>query len=247
MMSHVDYERWVAVSTLIADLCPDEDFLHLDVGCGTGHLVHGLRDYGWRSIGADLSLAMLHAARNRGPEMPLVQADMTALPFKHGFHFVTCVFDSLNFLLKSGQLDEAMGAIRTALTDHGILYFDYISEKLVTEHYADQDWIDTNDGVETRWKGVYDEEEKVIANTIWFDGKEPTTVKERVYGDDEIEAALNHAGLNLLARLDTTTWAEPTRETLRYDVIACVRPPEELEKEFRYIQQDIQILLAESD
>lgn len=245
MMSHVDYERWIAVSTLIADLCPDEDFLHIDIGCGTGHLVQGLREYGWRSIGADLSMAMLRSSSEKHGALPMVQADMTRMPFRNGFHFATCVFDSVNFLLDPTDLTAAMRAARQTMTDQGIFYFDYISEVLVKEHYADHDWTDDNNGVATRWQGHYDEEARIIKNIISFDGKNATTVQERVHTHEEIEAALDAAGLHLLARLDNTTWAEPIDETLRYDVVASVQPPDQLEKEFRYIQQDIQVLLAD--
>ncbi|MCH7808828.1 MAG: methyltransferase domain-containing protein, partial [Planctomycetes bacterium] len=68
MMSHVAYERWVGVSTMIAELCPDENFKHLDVGCGTGSLVKLLREQGWRSYGGDLSYAMVSAARKDPPK-----------------------------------------------------------------------------------------------------------------------------------------------------------------------------------
>lgn len=50
----------------------------LDVGCGTGDLVRGLRRSGHRPVGIDLSLGMLERARAGGA--PLVQADAAALP-----------------------------------------------------------------------------------------------------------------------------------------------------------------------
>ncbi|HLN05844.1 MAG TPA: class I SAM-dependent methyltransferase, partial [Acidimicrobiales bacterium] len=50
----------------------------LDVGCGTGDLARNLRRLGHRSIGIDLSLGMLLAARAGGA--PLVQADAASIP-----------------------------------------------------------------------------------------------------------------------------------------------------------------------
>lgn len=245
MMSHVDYERWIAVSTLIADLCPDEDFYHLDIACGTGSLLAGLRDYGWRSVGIDLSPAMLEKAGDNFPELPLAQADMTALPFNHSFHFATCVFDSINFLLTKDALASAFRSIRGALTDSGVLYFDVISEAMVLEHFAEKDWIDRIDRTDIRWSGRYDAESRIIENSIWSDRKEPSIVRERVHTEEEIREAARAAGMHVIGVFDTETWDAPTAETLRYDVVASVRPESEHGEELARIQEDVQHLLAD--
>lgn len=245
MMSHVDYERWIAVSTLIADMCPDEDFYHLDIGCGTGNILEGLRDYGWRSVGIDLSYAMIETGRDRHPELPIAQADMTQLPFKNSVRFSTCLFDSVNFLLSLEALAQACTSIRGALTDSGVLYFDFISETMVLEHFADRDWVDRVDGIDIRWRGVYDRDARVIENTIWSGKGGPSVVRERVHTQEEIRAALEAVGMRVLGVLDTETWAEPDANTLRYDVVACVGDGQAMEEDFRRIQEDVQLLLSE--
>jgi SAM-dependent methyltransferase len=246
MMSHIEYERWVAVSTMIAELCPDEDFEHLDVGCGTGALVRLLREYGWRSYGADLSKAML-ATHGTSDDAPLLRADMRNLPFKNRFHFVTCVFDSLNFLLDPKDFKQALQSMRQSMTDDGIVYFDVITETMVLEHYADRDWVDRNGKSKMRWHGEYDIDKRIISNTIWVDKGEPTVVRERVYTIDEIREAAEEAGLNILGIVDTETWCAPTDATLRLDIVASVRDAEALDQSFQHIQQDIQILLDDAD
>jgi len=52
----------------------------LDVGCGTCDFARSLRRKGRQSVGIDLSLGMLRAARSGGA--PLLQADAAALPLK---------------------------------------------------------------------------------------------------------------------------------------------------------------------
>ena len=247
MMSHVDYERWLVVSTMIAELCPDEDFEHLDVGCGTGSLVKLLREHGWRSYGVDLSYSMVAAARKGVPRVPIFQADMTRLPFGNSFHFVTSVFDSLNFLLELREFEQAFQSIRGCMTDDGVVYFDVITEQMVLEHYADREWVDRNGSSKMRWHGEYDVDRRVIENTIWVDGGEPTVVRERVYTIDEIEGAVEKAGLTILGTVDTETWCAPTDDTLRLDIVASVRDDEEIEEKYWDVQQDIQKLLDERD
>lgn len=54
----------------------------LDVGTGTGKLLHGLRDLAPRRVGVDASLPMLLEARRAATNAWLVVADAHSLPFK---------------------------------------------------------------------------------------------------------------------------------------------------------------------
>lgn len=245
MMSHIDYERWLVVSTMIAELCPDEDFEHLDIGCGTGALVERLREYGWRSYGGDLSNAMVSMGRKRDGQLPLFQCDVTSLPFERRFHFMTCVFDTLNFLVNEQDFGKAFRSMRDVMSNDGVLYFDVITEQMVLKHYADRDWVDTLGSSKARWHGVYDAKKRVIENTIWIDGGPPTVVRERVYHVDEIRSAAEAAGLTILGVLDTETWCKPTEETLRLDIVASVRDDAEIRERFQGIQNNIQALLED--
>jgi ubiquinone/menaquinone biosynthesis C-methylase UbiE len=61
----------------------------LDLGTGTGKLLHGLREAATRRVGVDASLPMLRAARARVPDAWFVVADAHRLPFKPaGFEWV---------------------------------------------------------------------------------------------------------------------------------------------------------------
>jgi SAM-dependent methyltransferase len=53
----------------------------LDVGCGGGHFLRAPLELGWRVIGVDVSEDQLRVARDRHPDVVLVHADATALPF----------------------------------------------------------------------------------------------------------------------------------------------------------------------
>jgi ubiquinone/menaquinone biosynthesis C-methylase UbiE len=55
----------------------------LDIGCGTGRNLP-LYGAGARVVGIDVSAAALARARRRRPELPLVQGDAEALPFRRG-------------------------------------------------------------------------------------------------------------------------------------------------------------------
>ena len=56
----------------------------LDVGCGPGRDAAWLAELGYSAGGVDLSFGMLQEGRSRGVTVPLIQADMSHLPFRKG-------------------------------------------------------------------------------------------------------------------------------------------------------------------
>ena len=72
---HFDITAWVLE---VAELHPPRDQRVLDVGCGNGVYLKELHRRGLDAIGCDRSPGMLAAAE---PHRPLVNADVTALPF----------------------------------------------------------------------------------------------------------------------------------------------------------------------
>ena len=57
----------------------------LDVGCGTGHLTHEIRQRAAKVVGIDSSPRMIQEARATYPEIEFVQADASAFTFKEPF------------------------------------------------------------------------------------------------------------------------------------------------------------------
>lgn len=244
IMEEVDYDRWLVVTTLLADLVPIENFTHLDVACGTGVLIKKLIQHGWRSYGVDLSPAMLETAQ-KGPIVPpVVRGNMCALPFHNAFEYATCVFDSLNFLLEPALLSTAMRQIGDALKDGGILYFDLITERMVTENFADQKWTERNGNFSTTWNGVYDRKSGLAKTAIQVNSGPVTIIRERIHDPLEVEIALRGAGLTLLGAFDATNWGPPTRKTERLEMVAVKGDDRQARRAFRKIRKRIQEALA---
>jgi SAM-dependent methyltransferase len=220
IMDEVDFDRWFVVTSLLADFLPP-DFRHIDLACGTGRLLKRLKQHRWNSIGSDLSHAMLREAAKGPFTAPLVQADLTALPFAQTFNYVTCVFDSINFLLDDTQLQSAMREVAGVLLDGGLFYFDVITERMVTEHFADQEWVEDNGDFSTSWAGSYDRATRIAELEIRVDGGPADVTRERVYSHAEIAFALDTAGLTLLGEFDSETWKRPTFRSTRVDYVAA--------------------------
>lgn len=244
IMREVDYDRWLVVSTVVAELCGRNPFKHIDLACGTGHLLKRLIQHGWDSVGIDVSHAMLLEARKGPFKSRVAAADLCHLPFGPRFDYATCIFDSLNFLLDIEDFRSAMRATSDLLLDDGVFYFDMITERMVTEHFADMKWTEDNGRFSTTWEGTFDRATAIADIRIRINTGPVTLVRERVYTGSEIRDALRDAGLVLLAEVDAKSWREPTYRTTRIDMVAVKSDSKGLRKRFEKIRKRIQGLLA---
>jgi SAM-dependent methyltransferase len=108
-------------------------FAFLDVACGTGTLLSGLRaDHpDWRLAGTDGSAAMLGVAA-RKPGARSIAWGRSALdgpqPFGSSFDAVGCFYDALNHVSDTAALQRAMAAMGAVLRPGGLLVFDVTNE-----------------------------------------------------------------------------------------------------------------------
>jgi len=107
----------------------DGPFAFLDVACGTGTLLSGLRaDHrDWRLAGVDGSAAMLAIAARKqgGRSVAWGRAALDGpLPFGATFDAVGCFYDALNHLGDSAALGRAVAGMAAALRPGGLLVFD---------------------------------------------------------------------------------------------------------------------------
>jgi len=234
IMDHVDYDRWFFVATALTELLPDS-FRHLDAACGTGTLVKMLRQAGWNSIGADLSLAMVRHGRRNRPDLPLAAADLRALPWCGSLDYITCLFDSLNFLLEEADLRSAFREFSRGLTEDGLLYFDVVTERMVTDHFDGESWTEDNGEFRTTWSSAYDRNTGIADTCIRVNTGAEAVFRERVYPLKLITKAVSDAGMTLLATLDANTWRAPTRRTTRVDFVAVKKWNRAVGRRFRRV------------
>ena len=100
----------------------------LDVGCGTGKSFLPLLELGYEVTACDLSSGMLARAREvAGDAAELHVADMRALPTLGRFDLVTCICDSLNYMLTEEDLSAAFEGVARNLRPGGLFAFDLIT------------------------------------------------------------------------------------------------------------------------
>jgi len=112
----------------------------LDVACGTGlHLPHLARRFD--CVGVDLDARMLAVARERCPDVPLIEADMVELDLGRTFDAVVCMFSSIGYVATEDRLRRAVSAMARHLNPGGTL----IVEPFITPDV----WVDGHVGMLT--------------------------------------------------------------------------------------------------
>lgn len=97
----------------------------LDVGCGTGRLLHRARRAGHtgRLCGLDPDPAMLDQARVR-TDIEWVLADAASAVWDRDFDLAVMASHAFQVFVEDGQLCESLSAIRAALVDGGRFAFE---------------------------------------------------------------------------------------------------------------------------
>lgn len=100
-----------------------------DLGCGTGRFAEGLARRGIAVFAVDRSPAMLSRARRRLDGLPatLLRQDLRRLSLPRPVQLAVCAFDTLNYLLRPQELDDALARIAAALEPGGLLVCDWIT------------------------------------------------------------------------------------------------------------------------
>jgi SAM-dependent methyltransferase len=114
---YADEAAWLV--SLVAERAPQAQSL-LDVGCGTGRHLQRLRAR-FDCEGVDLDAALLAAAAERVPGVPLHQADMRTLDLGRTFDVVSCLFSAIGYMLDLDQLHAATGALAKHVAPGGLL------------------------------------------------------------------------------------------------------------------------------
>lgn len=97
----------------------------LDVGCGTGSLLHRARDEGHtgRLVGLDPATGMLERARQRA-DIDWIQGTLTTTTFDPEFDLIVMTGHAFQVLVTDADVNESLTAAHRALTDTGRFAFE---------------------------------------------------------------------------------------------------------------------------
>jgi SAM-dependent methyltransferase len=148
-----DYDRFLSVVETVALEHGLAGNRLLDVGCGTGKSFMPLLERGYDVTACDLSPEMVRRAREKGGGAArVVVADMRELPDLGRFDLVTCLDDSINYLLTDADLARALGGIARVLRGGGLVVFDVNSLRTYRSIFS-QTFASDQEGVFFCWRG----------------------------------------------------------------------------------------------
>ena len=200
--------------------------LMIDLACGTGTVAVAMARAGWRVWGIDFSAAMLAQARSKatdaGLEVRWSQQDMRQFALPEQVDLVTCLYDSMNYMLSSEELLAVFSHTRSALRPGGVFMFDMNTAQAFATRWNDETYFTDSDALSTVLKSQYDEYRQRTSVTVtcfcrvgdlYHKVQERHT--EQAYPPEQIATFLRDAGLTVEAAYDCFTTEPPSEESAR--------------------------------
>lgn len=220
-MDNVPYEEWGKTYTEILKEYGIEDGILLDLGCGTGTMTLYLQNRGYDMIGVDSSFEMLNIAREKSEGKPVLylEQDMREFELYGTVRAVLCVCDSINYILEPEELTQVFSLVNNYLDPGGIFLFDFNTDYKYKEIIGDRVIAEDREEMSFIWDNYYDEDSRINEYELSIFVKEQNDLYrkyqelhyQRAYSLEEMQEALNRAGLEFL-------WARDGEEG------GCVRP-----------------------
>ena len=142
----------------------------LDVGCGTGALLHRAREAGHkgRLCGLDPAPAMLDQARRRS-DIEWVLGDLAAVAWDREFDLIVMTGHAFQVLVEDEDLQASLGAARSALTSAGSFAFE-TRTPLVREweQWTPDNAIETTDATGTVVRMAHEVDAPVDGDIVRF-------------------------------------------------------------------------------
>ena len=180
----------------------------LDVGCGTGALLHRARDDGHRGrlCGLDPAAGMLAQARQRS-DIEWVLGDLTTVAWDRKFDLVVMTGHAFQVLVTDSELLGSLRAIRSALTTTGRFAFETRNPPVrVWSHWTPSLVMETTDAAGNGVRIWHEAEPTVEGDLVSFtttfagaawDGPQVSRSTLRFLAVGALSAFLRDAGLTI--------------------------------------------------
>lgn len=202
----------------------------LEMACGTGSLTEKLVKKG-PVTAFDGSEEMLQVARDKlgyNPRVFLLRQDLRTFQLTEKYRTILCFCDSLNYLLKPGDLLSSFQQVEKHLEEGGLFIFD-VNTVHKYRAMGEEVFFQENENALGLWQNTYHEDSQIndYNLTLFYKDqdqdlyhREDEFHRQRAYGQEEIENLLDQAGLDPLAFYDGYRELEAREDTDRLICLA---------------------------
>lgn len=237
VMRDVDYDSWARHVIRLAKKFRLPRSKVLEIACGTGTLSLRLKQMGCDVTGVDLSEDMLKLARKKLREedvdVPLYQAsmdDLTSLDLDPAFDLVTCLYDSLNYLLCEEAVLRSFHDVYGLLRPGGGYIFDVTTEYNLLHNFAGYTFAENFEDVSYIWENEYDIEHRICSSRVSMfrleDDKYRKYVevhRQKVYDTAWLKKSLHAVGFEVMGTFYNMT-DQPVKAKCERIHFVCKKP-----------------------
>lgn len=221
VMRGVDYPGWAEYVLNLAVKYGFDSSRLCDLACGTGSLALRLAAKGSEVLGIDRSATMLEEARRKARQagasrLRWLEADMTDFHLAERFPLITCLYDSVNYLLSEEAVGRCFERAGEHLEPAGGFIFDITTEYNIVANFADYTFAENFEDFSYIWENKYNILSKVITSDVTLFQKRGDrfhkfveTHRQKIYPVDRIERLVRQAGFELLGTFDGFTLNAP--------------------------------------
>lgn len=216
LMYDVDYKKRTSYLMKLFKKYGSAPTLLLDAACGTGGFSNEFASRGVEVIGADMSEEMLNIARNsameKGNDILFLCQKLEELDLYGTVDGAVCCLDSLNHITDYNTLCKAIKRISLFLEKDKLFIFDLNTEYKHREILGDNVFVMDRESVYCVWANQFNPKNNKTDIMLDFFVKEDDNYSrfseefsERAYTPEQIEKALQKAGLEIVGIFDDMT------------------------------------------
>jgi len=232
LMQEVDYQEWTDyIIYLVQRAGISKDSNLLDLACGTGTSALLFAKAGYKVSGMDLSQGMLDAARAKARKsefkIKFYPGDIRNFPTKEKYSIITCLFDSMNYLLKEEDFLSACRCAQGSLSGQGVFIFDVNTIFALTKYWDQRLEVKEAEGLVSIWRNSYDfvNHYANLSLTLFIPrGKGYVRIdefhQEKAFPLEVVEAMLKKAGFGKIEIFKHLTLDPSQPHTIRATIIA---------------------------
>ena len=207
----------------------------LDLACGTGTVALGFAQQGWETYAIDGSPAMLAQAKSKALESGVrpvfSQQDMRCFVLPRAVSLVTCLYDSLNYMLSLAELRQVMQGVAAALQPGGLFMGDMNTPEMLEHVWGDNTFFAEGESLAMIMQSRYVHETRlstlqVVGFVRQSDGRYERFEElhtEASFEQAQIRAVMENVGLHVEASYECFGFEPAAEETHRIMWVARKR------------------------